>query len=87
MDINVVIPDLIIGFDENIYSLMGVRRSVQSISLAFDGLQCIDEALQKCFILPWTVISLFRFRPANVPDENARGLGSVVQPSAESPCY
>ena len=85
MNINAVIPDLIIGFDENIYTLMGVRRSVQSVSLAFDCLQCIDEALQKRFILPRTVISLFRLRPADVPDKNARGLGGIVQPSAEHP--
>jgi hypothetical protein len=74
MDINAVIPELIIGFDENICTLMGECRSMQIISLAFDGLQCIDEALQKSFILPRTVIGLFPFRPADVPNENARGL-------------
>ena len=47
MDLNAVIPELIIGFNENIYTLMGIRRSMQSISLALDGLQCINEALKK----------------------------------------
>ena len=78
MDINAVTPELIIGFDENICTLVGVRRSMQSIFLAVDGFQCIDEALQKCFILPRTVIGLFRLCPADVPDENARGLGKVL---------
>ena len=63
---------------------MGVRRSMQSISLAVDGLQCIDEALQKCFILPRTVIGLFPLRPTDVPDENARVWESIIQPSAEN---
>ena len=75
MDFNAVIPELIIGFDENICTLMGECRSMQTIFVAFDGLQCVDEALQKCFIFPRTVIGLFPFRPADVPNENARGLG------------
>ena len=50
----------------------------------FDGLQCIDEALQKCFILPRTVIGLFPLRLTDVPDENARVGESIIQPSAEN---
>ena len=72
-----LIPKLIIGVDKNIDTLGWVHRSLHYISQGVDAPQCICKALQKCFTFPRTVIDLWRARPTDVEDEDARRLRIV----------